>query len=178
VRGVLHSLALTPMKRSFLAVFLAGLLLAISTPKLTQAMPSTMPTSDPVNPYPEFIYPAQGVLTSGYGWRWGRMHKGIDIAAAVGTPIVASAEGIVIFASWNRGGYGNLIEISHLNGSKTLYAHNSRLLVHKGDYVEQGQVIAEMGSTGHSTGPHCHFEIHRMGKGAVNPIAYLNNPQY
>ena len=120
-----------------------------------------------------FIWPAQGVFTSGYGWRWGRMHKGIDIAAPVGTPIVAAASGVVITAGWNSGGYGNLVEIRHDDGSITLYAHNDRILVRAGQYVEQGDQVSEMGSTGYSTGPHLHFEIHPTGDGAVNPMAYL-----
>jgi murein DD-endopeptidase MepM/ murein hydrolase activator NlpD len=120
-----------------------------------------------------YIWPAQGEFTSGYGWRWGRMHKGIDIAAAVGTPIVAAAPGTVSYAQWNDGGYGNLVEITHADGSTTLYAHNDRLMVREGEEVEQGQQIAEMGSTGFSTGPHLHFEVHARGQGAVNPVAYL-----
>lgn len=120
-----------------------------------------------------FIWPAQGMLTSGYGWRWGRMHKGIDIAAPVGTPIVAAAGGVVSYAGWNSGGYGNLVEIQHPDGTVTLYAHNSRILVQEGQRVSQGQRIADMGSTGYSTGPHLHFEIHPSGQGAVNPMAYL-----
>jgi murein DD-endopeptidase MepM/ murein hydrolase activator NlpD len=119
------------------------------------------------------IWPAKGVLTSGYGPRWGRMHRGIDIAGPVGTPIVASAPGEVITAGWNSGGYGNLVRLRHSDGSVTLYAHNNRILVRRGQYVEQGQQIAEMGSTGYSTGPHLHFEVHPGGKGAVNPIAFL-----
>ncbi|WP_421656866.1 peptidoglycan DD-metalloendopeptidase family protein [Leptothermofonsia sp. ETS-13] len=120
-----------------------------------------------------YIWPTKGVLTSGYGWRWGRMHKGIDIAAPTGTPILAAAPGVVITAGWNSGGYGNLVEIQHADGSVTLYAHNNRILVRQGQRVEQGQQIAEMGSTGYSTGPHCHFEVHLPGHGAVNPMAYL-----
>jgi murein DD-endopeptidase MepM/ murein hydrolase activator NlpD len=120
-----------------------------------------------------YIWPTKGVLTSGYGWRWGRMHRGIDIAAPTGTPILAAAPGVVITAGWNSGGYGNLVEIQHADGSVTLYAHNSRILVRQGQQVAQGQQIAEMGSTGYSTGPHCHFEVHLPGHGAVNPMAYL-----
>jgi murein DD-endopeptidase MepM/ murein hydrolase activator NlpD len=120
-----------------------------------------------------YIWPAKGVLTSGYGWRWGRMHKGVDIAAPIGTPIAAAAAGEVISAGWNSGGYGNLVKIKHPDGSVTLYAHNSRILVRSGQMVEQGDLIALMGSTGYSTGPHLHFEIHPPGQGAVNPIAYL-----
>ncbi|OCR01706.1 hypothetical protein BCD67_13880 [Oscillatoriales cyanobacterium USR001] len=120
-----------------------------------------------------FIWPAKGVLTSGYGWRWGRMHKGIDIAGDIGTPIVAVDAGVVTYAEWNDGGYGYLVEITHDNGNLTLYAHNNKLLVQKGQRVAQGQQISEMGSTGFSTGPHLHFEIHPSGQGAVNPMAFL-----
>ena len=120
-----------------------------------------------------YIWPSRGILTSGYGWRWGRMHRGIDIAAPIGTPIFAAAPGVVTYAGWNSGGYGNLVEIEHPDGSLTLYAHNSRVLVNKGQKVAQGHQIAEMGSTGRSTGPHLHFEIHPSGKGAVNPMALL-----
>ncbi|MEH2084801.1 MAG: peptidoglycan DD-metalloendopeptidase family protein [Nostoc sp.] len=120
-----------------------------------------------------YTWPAKGTLTSGYGWRWGRMHKGIDVANSTGTPVVASAEGTIQKAGWNNGGYGNLVEIRHPNGSTTRYAHNSKILVQPGQVVHQGETIALMGSTGHSTGPHTHFEIHPSGKGAVNPIAML-----
>lgn len=120
-----------------------------------------------------YTWPAKGVLTSPYGWRWGRMHKGIDIAGPVGTPIVAAAPGKVVTAGWNDGGYGILVEVEHSDGSVTLYAHNSRVLVRVGQQVTQGQQIALMGSTGYSTGPHSHFEVHVPGRGAVNPIAYL-----
>uniref|UniRef100_B8HSE9 Peptidase M23 n=1 Tax=Cyanothece sp. (strain PCC 7425 / ATCC 29141) TaxID=395961 RepID=B8HSE9_CYAP4 len=122
----------------------------------------------------QFIWPAQGVFTSGFGPRWGRMHRGIDIAAPIGTPIVAAASGVVVTSGWNSGGFGNLIEIRHPDGSLTLYAHNNRLLARVGQQVEQGQQIAEMGTTGRSTGPHVHFEIHPAGMGAVNPMLFLN----
>jgi len=121
----------------------------------------------------EYAWPARGVLTSGYGWRWGRMHRGIDIAAPTGTPIMAAADGVVEFAGWNSGGFGNLVDVRHPDGSLTRYAHNSRIMVRRGQSVQQGQLIAEMGSTGRSTGPHLHFEIHRRGQGALNPIGFL-----
>lgn len=140
--------------------------------------PSLPPLSDPDDHLPDlpfngYIWPTRGVLTSGFGWRWGRPHRGIDIAGPVGTPVVAAASGEVISAGWNSGGYGNLVKLRHADGSITFYAHNSRLLVRRGETVEQGQAIAEMGSTGFSTGPHLHFEVHPEGKGAVNPIAFL-----
>jgi murein DD-endopeptidase MepM/ murein hydrolase activator NlpD len=122
----------------------------------------------------QFAWPARGVFTSGYGPRWGRMHRGIDIAGPVGTPIVAAADGVVVTAEWNSGGFGNLVEIQHTDGSKTLYAHNNRMFVRPGQAVTQGEQIAEMGSTGRSTGPHLHFEIHPAGQGATNPMMFLN----
>jgi murein DD-endopeptidase MepM/ murein hydrolase activator NlpD len=131
-----------------------------------------LPGSEVFNGY---IWPAKGVLTSGFGQRWGRMHRGIDIAAPVGTPIFAAAGGEVVSAGWNSGGYGNLVKIKHSDESVTLYAHNSRILVRNGQQVKQGQQIAAMGSTGFSTGPHLHFEVHKPGLGAKNPIAYLPN---
>lgn len=120
-----------------------------------------------------YIWPSSGILSSGYGWRWGRMHRGIDIAGPIGTPIVAAAPGVVSYAGWNDGGYGNLVEIEHPDGSLTLYAHNDRILVNEGQKVAQGDQIAEMGTTGRSTGPHLHFEIHPSGQGAINPMAVL-----
>jgi murein DD-endopeptidase MepM/ murein hydrolase activator NlpD len=122
-----------------------------------------------------YVWPSKGMLSSGYGWRWGRMHKGIDIAAPVGTPIVSVAAGTVVSAGWNDGGYGYLVEVEHGDGTVTRYAHNNRILVKSGQPVAQGQQIAEMGSTGFSTGPHLHFEIHPRGSGAVNPMAFLGN---
>lgn len=121
----------------------------------------------------KLMWPAKGVLTSGYGPRWGRMHRGIDIANATGTPIFAAADGIVERAGWNSGGYGYLVDIRHPDGSMTRYGHNSRIMVQPGQPVQQGQQISAMGSTGFSTGPHLHFEVHPTGKGAVNPIAFL-----
>ncbi|OKH52041.1 hypothetical protein NIES2101_16400 [Calothrix sp. HK-06] len=120
-----------------------------------------------------FIWPAKGVLTSGYGWRWGRMHRGVDVANSVGTPVYAAASGVIEKSSWNNGGYGNLVEVRHADGSMTRYGHNSKLIAQVGQQVKQGDIIALMGSTGFSTGPHTHFEIHPSGKGAVNPIAFL-----
>ncbi|MGB3298489.1 MAG: peptidoglycan DD-metalloendopeptidase family protein [Phormidesmis sp.] len=120
-----------------------------------------------------YIWPARGTITSGYGWRWGRMHRGVDVAGPVGTPIVAAGSGVVAEAGWNSGGYGNMVEIRHPDGSMTRYAHNNRLVVSAGQSVKQGQQIAEMGSTGYSTGPHLHFEVHPNGGEAVNPIAFL-----
>ncbi len=120
-----------------------------------------------------FIWPTSGVVTSGYGPRWGRIHQGIDIAGPVGTPIVAAASGRVVFSGWNDGGYGYMVDILHPDGTVTRYAHNSALYVRAGEEVSQGQLIAAMGSTGYSTGPHLHFEIRPNGGAAVDPMIYL-----
>jgi len=121
----------------------------------------------------DFVWPASGIVTSGFGWRWGRLHQGIDIAAPVGTPIWAAASGVVQFAGWNDGGYGYMIDILHANGTVTRYAHMSALYVKVGQRVQQGQVIGAIGSTGYSTGPHLHFEVRPNGGIAVNPMTYL-----
>ena len=118
-----------------------------------------------------FIWPAHGVLTSPFGWRWGRMHEGIDIAVGSGTPVVASASGVVIVAGW-MGGYGNLVVVDHGNGISTAYGHNTSVAVGFGQSVAQGQLIAYSGNTGHSTGPHIHFEV-RINGSAVDPLGYL-----
>ena len=120
-----------------------------------------------------FIWPAEGTITSKFGRRWGRMHKGIDIAGPIGTPINAAADGTVVVAGWQSGGYGNLVEIRHADGTTTRYGHNSQLSVSVGQTVRQGQQVARMGSTGHSTGSHLHFEIRPSGGNAVNPMAHL-----
>ncbi len=119
------------------------------------------------------VWPTKGTFTSGFGRRWGRMHKGIDIAGPTGTPVVAAADGVVVKSGWDGGGYGKRVDILHADGSRTLYGHNSRLFVAVGQQVRQGQQITAMGSTGRSTGPHLHFEFHVAGGVAVNPVSYL-----
>jgi murein DD-endopeptidase MepM/ murein hydrolase activator NlpD len=118
-----------------------------------------------------FIWPVHGVVTSGYGWRWGRMHEGIDIAVGSGTPVVAAASGTVIVAGW-MGGYGNHVVVDHGNGIATAYGHNNAITVGVGQGVAQGQLIAYSGNTGNSTGPHVHFEV-RVNGYAVDPFGYL-----
>jgi murein DD-endopeptidase MepM/ murein hydrolase activator NlpD len=118
-----------------------------------------------------FIWPVSGPVTSGFGWRWGRMHEGIDIAVPTGTPVAAAASGTVIVAGW-MGGYGNLVVIDHGGGVATAYGHNSGFAVGYGQPVSQGQIVAYAGSTGNSTGPHVHFEV-RVNGSAVDPLGYL-----
>ena len=120
------------------------------------------------------IRPVSGVITSRYGARWGSTHKGLDIANNVGTPIAAAAAGTVVFSGWDSYGLGNCVKISHGNGIETVYGHCSTLYVTTGQYVAQGEVIAAMGSTGNSTGPHLHLEI-RVNGMSQNPQLYLYN---
>ena len=117
------------------------------------------------------IWPVRGPITSPFGMRWGRLHPGIDIGAATGTPLKAAASGRVIVAAYS-GGYGNLVVIDHGNGLATAYAHQSQIAVSVGQQVSQGQVIGYVGSTGFSTGPHLHFEV-RVNGSPVDPMGYL-----
>ncbi|MBQ1888978.1 MAG: peptidoglycan DD-metalloendopeptidase family protein [Firmicutes bacterium] len=119
-----------------------------------------------------FAYPMRTyTITSRFGMRWGRMHTGVDFAAAMGTKIYAADGGTVSFAGW-KGGYGNLVIVDHGGFYQTYYAHCSEMLVSEGDQVYQGQNIALCGSTGNSTGPHLHFEVRYKGD-PYNPLDYL-----
>lgn len=124
-----------------------------------------------------FIYPVLGPISSEFGWRvhpisgTERFHSGIDFAVDYGTPIAAVAAGQVIFAGW-YGGYGNAVIIDHGGGLTTLYAHTSELLIHEGDWLNRGTIVATVGSTGYSTGPHLHFEVRQEGE-PVDPMQYL-----
>ena len=109
--------------------------------------------------------------TSGFGPRWGRMHNGTDFAAPIGTPVYATADGVVIFAGWSSG-YGRLIKIQHEFGIETRYAHLNAIRVSVGDRVSRGQRIGDMGNSGRSTGPHLHYEVHVGGR-PVNPMTYI-----
>lgn len=136
-----------------------------------QVRQALLPHSKPV---------ADGFVGSGFGWRTdpftGQMarHEGIDFAAPAGTPIHAAAGGVVVAASFHPE-YGNMVEIDHGNALVTRYAHALRLAVRPGDLVKRGQKIAEVGSTGRSTGPHLHFEVHLKGV-AQNPARFLSRP--
>ena len=125
-----------------------------------------------------FIWPVEGQLTSPFGEREQAMggggaqfHAGIDISVPPGTPVQAAQEGTVAFAGYN-GAYGKVVKLEHANGFSTLYAHNSRLLVYVGQAIAAGQVICLSGSSGRSTGPHLHFEVHKDGW-PVDPLPYL-----
>jgi len=116
-------------------------------------------------------WPVSGRISSGYGWRGGRMHYGLDIAAPQGSTVVAAAPGRVVSAAWN-GGYGRMVLLEHDRNLRTLYAHCSNLFVKPGQQVWRGQAIASVGATGNATGPHLHFEVHVGGR-PQNPLRFL-----
>lgn len=117
--------------------------------------------------------PVNGRISSTFGPRWGKQHKGIDIAAPTGTDVFAFMDGKVTFSGWNAGGYGNLVIIDHGNGLQSYYAHNSKLFIKKGETISKGTHIADVGNTGNSTGPHSHFEVRTNGT-PVNPYNYID----
>ncbi|WP_017315235.1 M23 family metallopeptidase [Mastigocladopsis repens] len=139
-----------------------------STQVLTQSAKSSNTPQKPISS--DLIWPTQGMISQGFR-RY--QHEGIDIAGASGTPIVAAVSGTVMKAGWNEWGLGNVVVIERPDSSITVYGHNSRLLVKRGQQVSQGQVIAQMGSTGNSTAPHLHFEIRRKRRIAVDPLSAL-----
>ena len=124
----------------------------------------------PVKRLPEYVRPGVGHLTSGFKWRWGRMHTGIDLAGPYGSPIRAVTAGEVIEAG-RESGYGYIVKIRHADGTVTYYAHMSKILVYSG-HVTTGQEIGKEGNTGHSTGPHLHFEV-RINDVPINPVPWL-----
>jgi murein DD-endopeptidase MepM/ murein hydrolase activator NlpD len=133
----------------------------------------------PAGPMPSpsaagLIWPVEGTVTSGFGYRWGRMHEGIDISVPEGTPIRAAADGTVILeqSEYESGGYGNYTCVDHGGGLSTCYAHQSSFAASVGARVNQGDVIGYSGNTGHSTGPHLHFEV-RINGAPTDPLGYL-----
>lgn len=124
----------------------------------------------PPPPAPTFVRPGVGVLTSGFSWRWGQLHTGIDLAGPYWSPVVAVGDGQVIEAGWESG-YGNIIKVQLDDGTVTYYAHLAQIVVPSGR-VQAGQLIGHEGSTGFSTGPHLHFEVRVNGQ-PINPIPWL-----
>ncbi len=118
-----------------------------------------------------FIWPTRGEISSSFGWRWGRLHAGVDLANDIGTYVMAARAGQVIWAGW-RGGYGYTVMLDHGGGYVSLYGHLDDYFVERGQYVRAGQRIASMGNTGNSTGPHLHFEIQKDGQ-PVDPMGLL-----
>ncbi|HOB34896.1 MAG: M23 family metallopeptidase [Firmicutes bacterium] len=150
-----------------------GSTLILPGAKLPEPPPfaSVVSRSPSLRSVPGLIWPLRGRITSGFGMRGRSFHGGIDIAGPTGRPIYAAAAGVVTDCGW-RGSYGYMVEIRHNEQTATLYAHASEILVKKGERVQQGQLIARVGSTGNSTGPHLHFEVRVNGR-PVNPRLVL-----
>lgn len=121
----------------------------------------------------QYVHPFKGVVTSGFGWRWGRMHKGIDIDLRVGDPVVAAFDGVVRIVKYDPYGFGNYILIRHYNGLETIYAHLSESIVKHNQFVRAGEVIGYGGNTGRSTGSHLHFETRLLGQ-AFDPTRIID----
>jgi hypothetical protein len=121
---------------------------------------------------PLYVMPTKGVWTSGFGYRWGVLHAGIDIANSIGTPIVAAADGVVIDAG-PTAGYGAWVKLRHADGTVTLYGHVNTWLVSKGERVMAGDQIATIGNRGNSTGPHLHFSVLLNGTDFIDPVPWL-----
>jgi murein DD-endopeptidase MepM/ murein hydrolase activator NlpD len=119
-----------------------------------------------------YVLPTDGRFTSGFGGRWGAMHEGIDLAAAIGTPIYAMTDGVVE-ESGPASGFGLWVVLRHPDGTRTVYGHVNRIFVDQGERVKAGQEIAEVGNRGHSTGPHLHFEVWDQDGTKINPAPWL-----
>lgn len=139
------------------------------------ALPVKVPTYKEVKKFPLFFgnyikysSPCNGQKTSGYGNRWGKNHYGIDLSGNTGDPVYSAFDGIVRYAQYNAGGYGNLIVIRHYNGLETYYAHLSKIEVKTDQKIHAGDEIGKMGNTGHSFGTHLHFEVRILGY-PINP---------
>lgn len=121
---------------------------------------------------PLFVMPTKGIFTSGFGYRWGALHAGIDLAAPIGTPIYAASDGVVVDAG-PTAGYGAWVKIRHADGTVTLYGHVNTWDVQIGQRVFAGDQIATVGNRGNSTGPHCHFEVLLGGTNRTDPVPWL-----
>jgi murein DD-endopeptidase MepM/ murein hydrolase activator NlpD len=124
----------------------------------------------------EYLWPVPtaNTISSGYGKRWGKMHEGVDIPGKIGSSIVAAADGVVVYSGSEIGGYGNITVLAHKNGLFTVYAHAKKNFTEEGQRIHRGQVIAQIGMTGRSSGPHLHFEIRKNGE-SIDPQSYLAN---
>ena len=134
--------------------------------------PDTVYNGGPLTGTGQFAWPVNGGWISDV-FISNRNHMGLDIAADSGTNIYAADDGYIVTAGWNAGGYGNVVMIDHLNGYQTVYGHMSYVVATEGQYVTRGQLIGLVGSTGDSTGPHCHFEVRYLGV-HDDPAKYLN----
>jgi peptidoglycan hydrolase-like protein with peptidoglycan-binding domain len=143
----------------------------VAGPTTLRALRHGVSSGVPTGPV-RFLRPIQGRITDGFGFVGGRRHTGLDIPADYGTPVGAAGRGVVVFAGWNDGGYGNLVVVKHRLGFESWYAHLSRIAVSEGEAVVGGSRIGYVGSTGRSTGPHLHFEVRHFGT-PIDPVPRL-----
>lgn len=167
------------MKKLFVSTIFLSLLIAQLSLAHIPSQNCALELSNPETATKSDLVPSQipcdGTITSEFGMRSmghrEKMHEGIDIAAPVGTPIYAPAQGRVVFAGVKHG-YGLTVVLEHSGELSTLYGHNSKLFVHEGDVVKKGAEISQVGNTGHSTGPHVHYEV-LLSQQPVDPVNYL-----
>jgi peptidoglycan hydrolase-like protein with peptidoglycan-binding domain len=143
----------------------------VAGPSTLRALRNRQSSGVPSGPV-RFLRPISGRIGDGFGWVGGRRHTGVDIPAPEGTPVGAAGRGVVVFAGWNDGGYGNLVVVKHRLGFESWYAHLSRIAASEGEGVVGGTRIGYVGSTGHATGPHLHFEVRHFGT-PIDPVPRL-----
>jgi len=171
INGLKRGEALAPGRTLFILGKPAAQATAAESPPAAAATPNPAPAAAKSNAPLRWPVAAPR-LTSAFGTRWGKNHEGIDMAAPIGTPVLAAAAGDVIYAGDHVRGYGNMVVVKHSDNLVTVYAHNSLMLVHTGDRVTVGQEIARVGDTGRSTAPHLHFEV-RRGEVPQDPMPFL-----
>jgi lipoprotein NlpD len=175
INGLRRGDALEPGRPVFLFGNTQGIAQGGASQPLPGTAAETAPAAGPVpgaHPAPLRWPVTAPRLTSRFGKRWGKPHEGIDMAAPIGTPVLAASAGTVIYAGDQVRGYGNMVVVKHADDLSSVYAHNSVLLVHDGDRVTVGQEIARVGDTGRSTAPHLHFEVRRKDV-PQDPLQFL-----
>lgn len=160
-------------RRAVLWAACGTLLACAAAPDPPSGLPpvAAAPAASPCAGAPALAWPARGTVSSGFGRRAGRHHEGIDITGHYGLGVRAAAPGEVVFSGTKRG-YGRVVILRHAGGLVTVYAHNQDNFARKGARVARGELIADMGSSGHASGPHLHFEV-RVGRRPVDPLACL-----
>jgi len=151
--------------------------LSVAIERASRPRPSTPPAppTPTVDPMQVWVAPvAKAQLSSPYGPRWGTIHRGIDLAAPLGTPLLAMSGGVVTFAG-QQSGYGNIVQIKYWDGTVSYYGHMNSMAVKQGDAVKPGQLVGQLGNTGQSTGPHLHLEIHPGGGADIDPAPWLKS---
>ena len=173
INGLRQGQALEPGRLVYVLNGEAQIGTMAAEPTVTPALPPGPPVQGEARRKAPLRWPlARPILTSPFGKRWGRDHEGIDMGAPTGTPVLAAADGEVVYAGDRVRGYGNMVVLEHAGDLLTVYAHNSLLLGRGGDRVTAGQEISRVGETGHATAPHLHFEVRRKQE-PQDPLQFL-----